>query len=145
MFHALTLYPLDAGGPLLLVIVFGGVGLLLLPLLFIIEGAALLALKWGSAKRCLLDAIYMNLASTLLGSFAVCGLLFNTPQLDTRGTLLFILITWAISVLVEGTILALLKRHPPRKTWLTALAANTISYALLVLLVVLADRGGLQL
>jgi hypothetical protein len=139
-----TPWLMDTGGPLLLVIVFGGIGLALLPVLFIVEGLAMFALKWGSAKRCLLDAVYMNLASTLLGLFAACGLLSNMLHLDTQGSLLFILITWTISVVVEGAILALLKRHPPRQTWLTAMAVNTISYALLVLLVVLADRGGLR-
>ena len=136
---------MDTGGPLLLLLVFGGIGLALLPVLFIVEGLALIILKWGSAKRCLLDAVYMNLASTLLGLFAACGLLSGMLRLDTQGSLVFIFITWTISVVVEGTILTLLKRHPPRQTWLTVLAVNTISYALLVLLVVLADRSGLQI
>ena len=135
---------LDAGGPLLLVAAFGAVGLVLLPAIFIVEAIVMALMKWGTFWRSLLDAIIMNLASTLLGLIGVCGLLYNTPNLNLVSGILFVLVTWAVSVVVEGAVLTLLKRHARRQTWLTALAANTASYALLlvVALVFVFSQGG---
>lgn len=142
----------DAGGPIIAFAAFGVAGLIILPVIVIAESIVMALMKWGTFGRCLVDAIIMNLVSSLFGLIGLCGLVFyyRGPQLAVPteiGWLLFLLLTWAISVAIEAVVLLLLKRHPRRQTWLTALASNTASYALLlvVALVFLTSQGGLGL
>jgi hypothetical protein len=140
---------MDAGGPVIAIAAFGVAGLIILPVIFIVEAIVMVLMKWGTFGRSLLDAVIMNVVSTLFGLIGVCGFLFNGPQLalpsGLAGGILFVLVTWAISVGIEGAVLSLLKRHPRRQTWLTALAANTTSYALLLVLVILVSQGTIGL
>lgn len=137
--------PLDAGGPLLLVGVFGVIGLALLPVIIVIEAVVMLLMKWGRIGRTLLDALIMNAASSLLGLLAACGFLFNAPRMGVPEVILFLIATWAVSVVSEGAVLTLLKRHPRRKTWVTVLVANTVSYLAMLALFLLFGQNGLSL
>src|SRR5262245_47842979 len=118
---------LDAGGPVLLLAIFGVGGLVAIVVIFVIEAIVLVLMKWAPLGRSVLDAILMNLASTLVGLIGICGL-FTLPRggsnLDFTGGIIFLVVTFIISVVVEGLVLTGLKRHPPRQTWLTALVAN---------------------
>lgn len=133
-------------------ILFGGLGLglvLFIPIL-IIEALALWGLKWGTFGRSLLDALLANIASTIFG-LLFFTLFFSTsfqcrrvPTDDgqhsiqscdwTISPVLWFIVTAALSILIEGGVLLLLKRHPPRKTWTAAVAANVASYVVLGLL-----------
>jgi hypothetical protein len=135
----------DAGGPLLLVGIFGVIGLAILPVIFVVEAVVMLLMKWGSVGRTLLDALIINVASSLLGMLAACGFLFNAASMNVPEVLAFLVITWAISVVVEGVVLTLLKRHPRRKTWITVLVANTVSYVLMLALFLILNQNGLGL
>jgi hypothetical protein len=120
-----TLLPLDVAAPSLLL----GLGLLLwlvlLCLIIIIESAVLQLMRWGDFKRSLAGAIWMNLASTLF------GLIFTLLANELGGFSL--LISWALSVVIEALVLM---RHKPgerRHNWLVALVANLASYLILIL------------
>ena len=143
MFHPVVTL-LDAGGPLFLVAILGAAGLIAIPIIFVIEAAVMLALKWGPVGRTILDAIMMNLASTLLGLIGVCSFLYNAPNFDLTGAILFLVITWAVSIAVEGIVLTLLKRHPKRKTWLTVIAANAASYVVMFVFYMVMQSGIIQ-
>lgn len=87
---------------------------------FIVETLVLWLLRWGTLARSALGSLAMNLTSTLL------GLLLNLSYPEGIPP------AFIISVLVEGFVLMLFNRQRKRRTWLSALAANFASYALLV-------------
>jgi hypothetical protein len=145
-FPASTL--LDAGGPVLLLAIFGVGGLVAIVVIFVIEAIVLVLMKWAPLGRSVLDAILMNLASTLVGLIGICGL-FTLPlggsNLDFTGGIIFLVVTFIVSVVVEALVLTWLRRHPPRQTWLTSLVANGVSYVALLTLLVLAYGGIIRL
>lgn len=105
-----------------------GVNLIVvLAIIIVIEAAVLRLMKWRGVGLCLLDSTLMNLAS------AVVGLLIAGARLGWLG----LLVAFALSVVIEGAVLLLLKRHPARRTWLASLAANAASYAVLLAIVIL--------
>jgi hypothetical protein len=133
-------------------ILFGGLalGLVVFIPILIVETLALWGLKWGSFGRALIDALIANGASAIFG-LVFFTLFFNTsfqcrriPTADgqhsvqscdwTTSPILWFIAMAVLSILIEGGVLALLKRHPPRKTWTSAVAANVTSYVLLGLL-----------
>jgi hypothetical protein len=133
-------------------ILFGGLALgaiVFIPIL-IIEALALWGLKWGSFGRALLDALLANLASTVFGLvfFSVFyGISFQCRRVPTPdgqhsiqscdwtiSPILWFLVMVVLSVAIEGGVLLLRKRHPARKTWISAIVMNLASYLLLGLL-----------
>jgi hypothetical protein len=133
-------------------ILFGGLtlGLILFVPILIIETLALWGLRWGSLGRSLVDALIANIASTIFG-LVFFTLFFNIsfqcqriPTSDglhsvqscdwTISPVLWFAAMVVLSILIEGGVLLLRRRHPPRKTWIAAIAANIASYALLGLL-----------
>ena len=133
-------------------ILFGGLGLGLITFIpiLIVEALALWGLKWGSFGRALLDALLANAASAIFGlvfftlfyslSFRCQFIPYDSgPDAGQScdwavSPILWFIAMVALSILIEGGVLALLKRHPPRKTWTSAIAANLASYVLLGLL-----------
>ena len=133
-------------------ILFGGLalGLILLLPIVLIEALALWWLKWGAFRRALLDALLANLASTIFGLvfFTIFyGVSFQCRRVPTDdgqhslqscdwtiSPLLWFLAMIVLSALVEGGVLLLLKRWPPRKTGTATIAANLASYLWLGLL-----------
>ena len=133
-------------------ILFGGLmlGLVIFVPILIVEALALWGLKWGSFCRALIDALIANVASAIFG--LVFFTLFYTTSFQCRriptadgqhsvqscdwtiSPILWFIAMAVLSILIEGGVLALLKRHPPRKTWTSAIAANLASYVLLGLL-----------
>ena len=115
----------DVAGPGLIV----AAGLLALCIvslpIILLESLVLWRLHWGTFKRSLLVALIMNVATFILG----IGVVPFTLPLGIWG----FLIDYAISVLVEGGILMLFKRGAARENWIAALAANTLSYLLVML------------
>jgi hypothetical protein len=141
-------------------ILFGGLtlGVIVFIPILIIEALVLWRLRWGSFGRSLIDALIANVASTIFG-LVFFALFFTTAFQCTRvpagdgvhsvqscgwtiSPALWFIAQAALSILIEGGVLLLLKRHPPRKTWIAAIAANVASYVLLGLL---ALAGALSL
>ncbi len=140
-------------------ILFGGLALgiiVFIPIL-IVETLALWGLKWGSLGRTLLDALLANLASAVFG--LVFFTIFYTTSFQCRyipydsgqnpvqlcdwtiSPILWFLVMVVLSVAIEGAVLMLRRRHPARKTWVSAIVANLASY----LLGLLALAGALAL
>ena len=118
---------LDVAGPGLLLVAAGGIlGLCLATVIIItIEGIILWRLRWGSFKRALLAATLMNIASTILG--------FGLVSLTIQWGFLGLSINLALSILLEGMVLMLLKNKAIRENWIAALVANCTSYLLVIL------------
>jgi hypothetical protein len=115
------------------VVLFGLVaGGLLVLLIALVEAVVLWLLKWGGFWQALRDAFLMNVVSALAGLV----LNFFAGDWDAISPLVPLLVAWLLSVLVEGAVLLLLRRHPPRLTWLAAVAANVASYAIIGLLMI---------
>jgi len=141
-------------------ILFGGLalGLIVFVPILLIEALALWGLKWGSFGRALVDALLANVASSLFGLvfFAVfftvsfqCRYIPTDSGQDavqscdwTISPVVWFIAMVALSILIEGGVLLLLKRHPARRTWRSAVVANVASY---VLLAALALVGALAL
>ncbi|MBA3531249.1 MAG: hypothetical protein H0T73_04925 [Ardenticatenales bacterium] len=102
-------------------------------LVVLIEAAVLWKMGWGTFRRSFLDSLGMNVLSVLLGAVILIPL----------APLFLLIIAFALSVLIEGGVLTMLKRHPVRETWTGALAANAASYAawLLLFLLLLSPQG----
>lgn len=111
-----------------------GLGLIffavLLSIIIFIEALVLRGLKWGSFTRSFIDSLVINLISATIG---IMFLFIGIPSLyyDVGIVLLVFL---ALTVLIEGGVLTLLKRHPWRITWLAAIVINGVSYAFLYVL-----------
>jgi hypothetical protein len=136
-------------------ILFGGLALgivVFIPIL-IVEALALWGLKWGSFGRALLDALLANLSSKVFGLvfFTVFyGISFQCRRVPTPdgqhsiqscdwtiSPVLWFLAMIVLSVAIEGGVLLLRRRHPARKTWVSAIVMNLASYVLLGALAVL--------
>lgn len=119
---------IDVAGPGLIAALIGGslLALCLLTLLItLIETTVMVLLKWGSFWRAIVASLVMNIASTIIGVFLL--IIFPQPSWWS------LLIAWAISALVEGSILMLLQRGAASKNWKVAFAANAVSYLLIIL------------
>ncbi len=115
----------DVGGPIL----FAGFGIVAYLVLSLLESIVLRLLKWGTFWRSLLASLLMNLPSTRVGFWLIWSVEFS--RLNRLGIWL-IPPTWALSVAIEGGVLVLMKRDGGRQNWMTALAANSASYLLLL-------------
>lgn len=118
---------------------------------FLLEG---MILRWRQvAKRPFLASFVMNLVSTIAG-YAAAGLLLTTFQgwalallgqesndlsltyfeVGPHTTITFvfiILISWALSILIEGGILGIMEKNLPKdRAWKTVFIANIASYIL---------------
>jgi hypothetical protein len=117
-----------------------GVGLIaaavLLFIIIFIEALVLRGLKWGSFRLSFIDSLVINLTSA---TFGVIFLFISIPLLN-RGVGIALLVFLPLTVLIEGGMLTLLKRHPWRKTWVATIAINVVSYALLYVLALVLSR-----
>ena len=104
----------------------------LFALIVLVESVVLQVLRWGSFKRSLRGAFWMNLASTLAGFL----LLSLVPHLGY----LALLVAWVLSVLIEWAVLARFQPGSRRYTLSLALSANLVSYLLLILPAYLSSK-----
>ncbi|MBI3175804.1 MAG: hypothetical protein HYZ25_18940 [Chloroflexi bacterium] len=129
---AIPVFDVAGPGVVLLVVGMGLLALCILTALIVVaEAAVLFFLKWGTFKRSLLASLVMNLVTTLIGG----GLMFLLSN-----TYLGLLVDFLLSVLIEGGVLLLFNRETVRKNWIAALAANAVSYLLILLPAVLIFR-----
>jgi hypothetical protein len=107
-------------------LVFGFFALLVVDLLLgLIEGVALTLLSWNPSRTCIKVSFLMNIISGLIN-----GILLILLQ---NNALVWLPVSFAISLLVEGFILTYFKRDALRQNSLFVLIANLASYTLLIL------------
>jgi hypothetical protein len=124
---ASSLHPAITGpaAPIVLLI-FGFLALLVVDLLLgLVEGVALTLLSWNPTRTCMKVSFIMNLASGIVNGVLLI-LLQSNP-------LIWLPISFVISLLVEGFILAYFKRNTLRQNSLFVIIANLSSYLLLIL------------
>ena len=95
-------------------------------IIVVVETIILRLLGLGTFQRSFVDALLMNLVTTLIGAVG----LFVMPILVALLPAALVL-----SILIEGLILMRRrKEHSLRKIWLTSIVANIVSYALVFFL-----------
>jgi hypothetical protein len=98
-----------------------------LPVL-IVETIVLWWLRWARLGRAALDALVMNVASTVVGA----TLVFAVYELDTLlSVLLGLLTAWGLSTMIEGGVLWLMRREAMRRIMFVSAIANAASYLIL--------------
>ena len=140
-----------AAGPA--IVLFGLIGAVVVLVIALLETIVLVLLGWAGFGRSLIDSLLMNVASTLVGLVlaALAPGLYESCGYGPAGSgswcaglvspWSLLVLSAALTVLVEGGVLLLLRRHPPRETWRAALACNAVSYMCIALLMVLGVAG----
>lgn len=127
----LTQPPIDSTAPGLLI----GLGfilfILVVLLIIVIESTVLQLMSWGDFRRSLTGAFWANSASALVG---FVFLLF-VPRFGRWPLIL----SWALTVLIEALVLIRLKPEAKSKNWLVSVVANLVSYLIVILPVTMAD------
>jgi hypothetical protein len=128
--------PLDVAGPgIFLAAGVGlGVGLAAFVVVVLVEAGVLSLMRWARFGRALLASLVMNVATTVVGLF-VAALALST------GFGVWLLFTFAASVLLEAGVLALMDRPKARLGAVAALVANLITYIPLGALLFLLTRS----
>jgi len=119
---------LDITGPAApyLLLIFGFLALLVVNLLIaLVEGVTLTLLSWNPVRASLMVSLIMNIISGIINGILLI-LLQRTP-------FVWLLISFALSLLIEGFIMAYFKRDALRQNSLFVLLANLASYILLIL------------
>ncbi len=110
----------------ILLVVLGILALIVVYLLVgLIEGVVLTLLSWGSSRASMTVSIIMNLSSGLINGVLLI-LLQHTP-------LLWLPLSFVLSLLIEISIMTYFKRETPAKNSLYALVINLASYLILIL------------
>jgi hypothetical protein len=122
--------PIDVAGPGLIIAAGVGLGLAVggFVAVVLIEAGILAALRWNRLGRSLVASLLMNVATTLAG-LLLASLIF------TFGYVLWLLLAFVLSVLIEAGVLVLLDRPQTRLGLISALVANVVTYVPLALLV----------
>ena len=109
-----------------LLIILGFLALLMVGLLIaLIEGVALTLLRWSHFRACLTVSLIMNLIAGILNGLLLV-LLQHLP-------LVWLPVSFALSLLVDVFFLTYFKRDALRRNSLYALLVNLASYILLIL------------
>ncbi len=125
------------GGPVLFL--YGGLAaLVLLAAVVIIETPALVLMRWQSFPASLRDVLIVNLVSMAAGFMMVAVLDYLGPIPVVVGVLSslygVLVISWLLSIVVEGWVLMLLRRESARRSFMASLVMNTASYMVLALM-----------
>ena len=100
--------------------------ILLMVIVTLVESVVMVILKFNHFRKCLLDSFLVNLASLGTG-YLVSG--FYNISLG-GDTYLSLLISFLITLIVEGILLLLLnKAKAVLKVWNTCLVMNAVTYA----------------
>jgi hypothetical protein len=92
--------------------------------IMLLEAVVLWRLKWGGFKISLIDSLMINFASFI-------GLLLGLGPYITGSGIWGLTLFGTYSIMVEGSFLMLLERHPPKQVWLAVLIANLSSCIML--------------
>jgi hypothetical protein len=120
--------PFDITGPATsyLLLVFGFLALLVVDLLIaLVEGVTLTLLSWNPFRASLIVSFIMNIISGIINGILLI-LLQRTP-------LIWLPVSFVLSLLIEFFILTYFKRDTLRQNSLFVLLANLASYILLIL------------
>jgi hypothetical protein len=120
--------PLNINGPAAgyLLLVLGFLALLVIDMIIaLIEGVALTMLRWNPFRQSLTISLIMNITSGILNGILLI-LLQRTP-------LVWLPVSFVISLLIEGFIMTYFKRDAIRQNSLFVLLANLASYILFIL------------
>jgi len=123
-----TTLPLAITGPAsgYLLLIFGFLALLVVDLIIaLIEGVTLTLLRWNPFRQSLTISLIMNIASGILNGILLI-LLQGTP-------LVWLPVSFVISLLIEGSIMTYFKRDAIRQNAIFVSLANLASYILLIL------------
>ncbi len=130
-----TSIPYDVAGPgtLVAVAAFSVAALILLTIIIsVAEAVVMFLLKWGSFVRSLLASLLMNVTSTIFGGVLVVVGFYSDPYL-------LLAIGFVLSVVIEGGVLMLMKRDSGLRNWIVSLVANSASYLLILLPIILLN------
>ena len=122
--------PFDVGGPGLFIVVLGmgALGLCVgLVIITLAEALVMRFLKWGSLMGSLGASLLMNIVTTIFGLFL--GWMFS------QWLWFALAISYFLSIAIEGGVLMLIKPKQTRLNWIAAFVANSISYTLLIIIV----------
>ena len=109
-----------------LLLIFGFLALVMVDLLIaLIEGVTLTLLRWNPFRACLAVSLIMNIIAGIING-ALLILLQRTP-------LVWLPVSFVLSLLVDGFILSYFKRDTLRQDGLFSLVANLASYIILIL------------
>jgi hypothetical protein len=115
-------------GPLAayILLIFGFLALLVIDVIIaLVEGTVLILLRWNPSRACLLAALVMNLITGILN-----GVLLILLQ---RAPLVWLPVSFMISLLVDAFMLTYFKREQLRQNSLYAVLVNLASYVLIIL------------
>ncbi len=125
---------MDLIGPEMLILGFLGMGILgllvgifVIAIIVFLEGLIYYVFKWNTFWRSVLDSLYANLCSAILGGIPAIALGITLSNLRWIG----LLVGFVASILIEALLLTLLKRQKPGKVWLVVAIANIASYLLI--------------
>jgi hypothetical protein len=130
--------PLDVIGPGIVVAlgVGGAVAAMLLVVVVVVEAVILRLMRWGTLWRSLRASFVMNLVSGVAGVFIVgAAVLGGVPA--------WVLVTYVLTLVLEGAVLMLFKRGHVRQNVLAVLVANTVTYVPLGVLYAINAAGGI--
>jgi hypothetical protein len=114
----------DSADPFLVLYLGLFLTIVLLLIIAFIEALVLRGLKWGSLRTSFVDSVVINAISAMVG---VLLLVFSGTSLNLEWAPLP-LILGALTMLIEGVVLAFMKRHPLRQKWIAAVLINVVSY-----------------
>ncbi len=110
----------------ILLIILGILALLVVAMIMaLIEGVTLTLLKWNSTRASLMVSSIMNIISGIMNGILLI-LLQHNP-------LVWLPVSFVLSLVVEGFIMSYFKREALRQNSLFVLVANLASYSLLIL------------
>jgi hypothetical protein len=125
---------MDLIDPEMMILGFLGMGILglvfsifVIAIIVFLEGVIYYLFKWNTFWRSVLDSLYANLCSAILGRIPAITLGITLLHLRWIG----LLVGFMASILIEVLLLILLKRQKPGKVWLVVSLANVASYLLI--------------
>lgn len=99
----------------------------------LIEGTILWKLKWAKFGKSLLASLLINVASAVVGAILYIGLNRSIGTLEdllSQNLLGFLIVSWLITMPIEGGVLVLLNRSDLRLSIRLAFIINFVSYIL---------------
>ena len=105
-----------------------------------VEAIVLRFINWGDMWQSLFDSLVINFITTIVGimaaitAFGFLDAVFGLP--DTLGELLpQMILLWAITILIEGILLGVIRKRSFNETWGASLIINTCSYLMLAVII----------
>ena len=116
-----------------------GVGVVIFFMITFVEAVILRFINWGDIWQSLRDSSMINIVTTIVGIISAITVLDFSAAFygvsDTLGEILpQMILLWAITVLIEGILLGIIRKRPFTETWGATLIINTCSYVMFALI-----------